>query len=247
MRAFFILLRRELGALFLSPATGGLMAFVWIVTGVAASALVRLPFDTLRGVPVMTELFTLAYWLVSPVAVPLITMRLLAEEKRSGTFETLVTAPVRDGAVVAAKFAAAWALHVALWAPTVVYAVLLRLLAPSAPPPDAGAIAAGLLGVAVTGASLVAFGLLASAVTRGPVAAASLCFAGIALLLLFGLAPYLFHADAWLRLGRYASPVGHLYEFSRGIVDTRALAFHGINAGLALYAALKALESRRWA
>lgn len=250
MRSFLVLLRRELGAIFASPIAWTVTAFFLVVQGASFALLLDLlargAESTDGGTVVANLLGSIFFWLALLIVAPAITMRSFAEERRSGTFETLMTAPVRDGAVVLSKYAAALVFYVALWLPTLAYPAVLYALRPFGAPMDAGALAAGYLGVLLIGASALAAGVLASALSRSQVVAAIASFAVICLFFLAGFLPYLPRGETMSRTVHYASGVTHLLDFARGVVDTRPIAFHLINTAWLLWAAVKAVEARQW-
>ena len=108
MRVFWVLLRRELGTFFLSLTGYVIIAAVTLLTGLSFVVLVH-NLGPGPATMTVTEMFysTFFFWLILLLATPVITMRLFALEKASGTFETLMTTPVSDVQVVAAKFTAA--------------------------------------------------------------------------------------------------------------------------------------------
>ncbi len=250
MRTFFVLLRRELGALFLSPIAGTALALFLLLMGASFTLLLYLlaqGVEATDGGTVMSHLLGSFFtWLALLIVVPAATMRAFAEERRSGTFETLMTAPVRDGAVVLAKYAAALVFYVALWLPTLIYPVALHALRPMGAPADLGALAAGYLGVLLIGAMALAAGLLISALSRSQAIAALGTFVAVCVFFLAGFIPYWPLGLALTGAAHYASVVTHLLDFARGIVDTRAIAFYLINTAWLLWATTIAVESRQW-
>jgi ABC-2 type transport system permease protein len=250
MRTFGVLLRRELGAIFLSPIAWTAMTFFLAVMGASFWMLLELlargAEGTEGGTVIGQLLGSIFFWLALLIVAPVITMRTLAEERRSGTFEMLMTAPVRDGAVVLAKYAAALLFYAALWLPTLAYPIALRLLRPLGAPMDVGALAAGYLGVMLIGAAALAAGVFASAVTRSQVTAALGGFAIVCVFFLAGFLPYIPHGETMSRAAHYASGVTHLLDFARGVVDTRPIAFYVINTAWLLWAAVQMVGARRW-
>ena len=119
MRIFSTLLRRELAAFFLSITGYVIIAAVTLLIGASFSMLIRNLGNDPFTMPV-TELFfnSLLFWIVLILVTPVITMRLFALEKASGTYETLMTTPVGDLEVVMAKFTAAAIFYMVTWLPT---------------------------------------------------------------------------------------------------------------------------------
>jgi ABC-2 type transport system permease protein len=246
MRTFLILWRRELAAYFLSPVAWAVSVFFLLVMGLSFWMLALVLAREGGSLTVMSHWFgSIFFWLALIAVAPLLTMRLFAEERRSGTWELLMTAPVREAEVVAAKYAGALSFYVALWLPTLVYAHILRNFSPMTAQPDFGAIAGGYLGAFCVGALFLAIGLLASALTRNQIVAAIAGFGLICAIFFAGFIPWIWRSDALQRAAPAFSPVVHMLDFSRGTIDTRALAFYLINTAWLLFATVRILESRR--
>lgn len=247
MRTFFILWKKELAGYFLSPVAYVVTVFFLIVMGVSFWLLIGVLSEGAKGLSVMNELFgSIFFWLALLIVIPILTMRLFAEERRSGTFESLMTAPVRDTEVVLAKYAGALTFYAMMWLPTLAYVWVLRAFSPEGAPVDLGAVAGGYVGALVLGAFFLALGLFASALTRNQIVAAIAAFALICVFFLAGFVPYVWHTPSAQRLGGYTSAVMHMLDFARGVVDTRPLAFYAINTAFLLFATVKVVEARRW-
>lgn len=174
-------------------------------------------------------------------AVPFLTMRLLAEEARSGTLELLLTAPVRDSELVLGKFLGALLLVLAILACTAIYPAILLL----AGNPDRGPILAGYLGIVLQAAAFLAIGLFASSLTQNQIIAAMLTFV---ILLLLWLSDALGNYTGG-RIGdlfRFLSITRHLDEFPRGIIDTRHIVYFLSVIAAALFLTVQSVQSRRW-
>lgn len=245
MRVFFTLWRKELASYLLSPAAYVVAVLVLAVTGVGCW-LQALLFR--GGVARLDELlFWLpTLWIMVLIVVTVLTMRSIAEEKRSGTIETLMTAPVTEVQVVLAKYASALALAVLIFAPTLLYPFVLCRFSSGLGPLDRGILIGGYAGLLLIGAFYIAVGVLMSALTRSLVIAAISSFAILCLIFL------LLGAVSHVSSGQYVpvlhdlSAFRHISEFSRGVIDTRPVVLYLSGTWLALFAAVKVLESRRW-
>lgn len=247
MRAFLTLWRRELAAYFLSPIAYVVVIFFLIVMGFSFWMLANVLSQGVTAAGVMTELFaSIFFWIAILVVVPVITMRLFAEEMRSGTIETLMTAPVTDVTVVLAKYAGAAAFYVLMWLPTVSYAFILKAFAPLMAPVDLGPMITSYLGALVVGLFFISIGLLASSLTRNQIVAAITCFAATCMIFFLSFLPYIARTREVRDVGRYISLVGHMLDFSRGVVDTRPIVFCLTCTLFMLFATVKVVESRRW-
>jgi ABC-2 type transport system permease protein len=244
--------RRGAERLFQSPVAYTTGAVVLVLT----SVLGYLPQLTAGQAVSMTGVFN-ALAVIMAFFTPLITMYLLAEERRSGILDQLLTAPVRFWEVVLGKWLAGLAVYGAAIALTLVYVLLIssyqRRFAPAgvlglplpAPAVDYGAVLTGYAGAVLVGAAWVALGLLASSLTRSPIHAAA---GGIALLLIL---QYLGVAGSYLSpplsdLLAYAGAANRAQSFDQGQVVLRdAVYFVTLTAG-ALFLTARVIRSRRW-
>jgi ABC-2 type transport system permease protein len=153
---------KEVHALFTSPIAYAVIAVFIILSGYTFTVTLFLS----KQATLVHIFFQAAVQLI--LLVPLITMRQFAEERRSGTLELLLTAPLREIEIVAAKFLASMVVVVAMVSLTLVYAVLLAIYGQ----PDWGPIYSGYLGVLLLGAALVSIGLMISALTANQIVAA---------------------------------------------------------------------------
>ena len=173
--------------------------------------------------------------------VPAVTMRLLAEEKKSGTLELLTTKPVRDVEIVMGKFLAAWTLLGATLAPTLVYLVTLMLLGA----PDLGPVVSGYLGLMLTGGVYIAIGIFASSLTENQIVAFLI---GMVIILAFFLADkvLLYMPGAIAPAVEYLGIDYHFSNIARGVIDSRDIIYFGSVLGFALMTATASLERRKW-
>jgi ABC-2 type transport system permease protein len=176
-------------------------------------------------------------------AVPAITMGLLAEERRSGTIELLITMPVREAEVIFGKFLAAIGLLGVLLACTLPYPVSVSMLGNL----DWGPVFTGYLGLFLQAAAMAAIGLMCSAFTENQLVA---FFVGVAICLplawLFGAFLPFVPTGLLTTIFEFVSFDRHTEAMTRGVIDTRDLIYFVSIAGFALMVAFRALESRRW-
>lgn len=247
MRTFLTLWRREVAALWVSPVAYILTTMFLVVMGVGFwfVASYRL-VDGASIYDVLRALYGGVAWFALLMVVPVLTMRSFAEEKRSGTLETLLTAPVRDAEVVLAKFMGLVTLYVLMWAPTAGYLVILNHVNDAPTPLDAGAMGATYLGLLFIGMFFLSIGLLCSALTQNVIVAAISTFACIGVIFIGGFLPEVSASPLLRRLTEPYSPILHMLDFARGLVDTRALVLYGSGTWVMLAATVRVLESRRW-
>lgn len=239
MSKVFTLTGRELAATFYSPIAY-VIAFIFLsVTGYFFMSTTLVPGNEAS----LRSLFT-AMARVLVFAIPLLTMRVLAEEFASMTIEPLLTAPVGDAQVVLGKFLGVWLFYVALLATTLLHLVLVGVMALERP--EMGVLLFGYLGMLLLGGLYVAVGVFASSLTRHQLLAAVI---GTAILFATTfLVDYLgYHFGGQMRnvLG-YINVLGHFDDFSKGMFDTKGLVFFASGTLFFLFLTVKVLESRRW-
>jgi ABC-2 type transport system permease protein len=173
--------------------------------------------------------------------IPLFTMRLFAEEKRSGTMELLFTFPLTDWGVILGKFLASLALYAILLAITVLYSIVFATVIHL----DWAAIAAGYLGLFLLGGAFLALGLFCSSLTENQIIAAIIAFS---LLLLFWIIGWLSELgpQGLQEFFRYLSTSGHFDAFSKGVLDSRDILYYLGFIFFFLFLTKRQLESRQW-
>jgi gliding motility-associated transport system permease protein len=231
--------RRDFTALFVSPV-GWVVAglFVFLVSGFGFIATVLAGQQaTMAGVFGVITNFLMV------VLVPLLTMRVLAEERSQGTLELLLTSPVRDWELTAGKWVGAFGFYVMLLATTIVYVVILRVYASGL---DLGLIGATYLGLVLVGAAAVAIGVLASSLTRNQIVA---FFIAMALLLMIWYAGYVigfFVAPPANQFFEYVGGWNRFQPFSLGQAALRDIVYFVTLTFGALFLTTRVLASRRW-
>jgi len=172
---------------------------------------------------------------------PLVTMRLFAEERRSGTIELLLTYPVRDGAVLIGKYLAALGLYALMLAFTLVYPAIVLYFARV----EWGPLATGYLGLLLMGATFISVGILASSLTENQIVAAVSMFGALLMFWVIGWsAEYV--GGGWGRVLSHLSILDHFDTFARGILDTKDVIYYLNFTLVALFLAHRSLEARRW-
>jgi ABC-2 type transport system permease protein len=250
MRAYWTLTRRELAGFFLSLTGYVIIAAALFLMGYSfVIILVKLQKPMPMSMPV-TELFynTQFFWLLLLLTTPVITMRLFALERFSGTFETLMTTPVSDFEVVAAKFTAALLFYLLMWLPMLGCLLIVQHYAGGAEFLDGGVVGGTFLGILLLGGLFISLGCCASALTRSQVMAAMISLGfGASVFLLGYLASQLPGQDTWQSqvLGCF-SLFEQMHDFARGVVDTRPVVLLVSLTLFFLFLTLRVVESRRW-
>jgi ABC-2 type transport system permease protein len=172
---------------------------------------------------------------------PFMTMRLFAEERRSGSIELLLTYPVRDGAILLGKYLAALALYGLMLVATLVYPLMVAYFAPL----DWGPILTGYLGLLLLGGAFLAVGILASSLTENQIVAAIITFG---ILLIFWVLGWRAESlgGVWGSILSHLSLLDHFDSFARGVLDTKDVVYYLNLTAVALFLALRSLEARRW-
>lgn len=235
MRNTLAIAERELKAYFVSPIAYVLTALFLLISGYLFSVIL-----------LNTNEASLRY-LVSNLSViwlfitPALTMRLLAEEARSGTIELLLTNPVRDVEVVLGKYLGVLGLLLVMLAFTLYYPALLFIFGN----PDRGPMVAGYLGVILQAAAFLAVGLLASSLTQNQIVAAVLTFA-ILLIMWLSESVANFIGKPASDVMRYLSVTSHSQDFARGVIDTTHVVYFLSVVAAALFLTFLSLQTRRW-
>jgi len=249
MLAFLTLARRELASYFLSLTGYLIIAAAVFLMGISFVVLLGKLQQEATPMPV-TELFygTWLFWIILLVTTPVITMRLFALEKFSGTFETLMTAPVSDLQVVMAKFSAAMVFYLVMWLPLLGCLFIVRHYVKDAGAFDAGALAGTFVGILLIGSLFISLGACASASTRNQVVAAMVSLlCGASLLLIGVLANQLpAHASWQTQILAWFDLSEQMHDFVRGVVDTRYVVLYLSLTLFFLFLTLRIVESRRW-
>jgi ABC-2 type transport system permease protein len=172
---------------------------------------------------------------------PLVTMRLFAEERRSGTIELLLTYPVRDGAVLAGKYLAAHALYAVMIGLTVLYPGIVVYFARL----EWGPVLTGYLGLLLMGATFIAVGVFASSLTENQIVASITTFGVLLIFWILGWSAD-YAGGTMGRVLQFLSILEHNESFAKGVVDTKDLLYYLNFTVLALFLTLRSLEARRW-
>jgi ABC-2 type transport system permease protein len=249
----FTILRKELSSYFRSPVAYAVLFFFALITGFFFWAGVRAFLQqslqmTMMGqsVPLNVNEFVVRNVLsnmnvINLFVIPIITMRLFAEEKRTGTFELLATSPLRDGEIILGKWLAAMVLYLAGLGITVLNMLVLFAYGN----PDWRPMAVGYLGVILQGGCLLAIGTFLSTLTKNQIIAAMAAF-GVCLLLFVLDWVSSFESSALFRVISYRSVSSHFDAFSRGVLDAKDAMYYVTMIILGLFLSARSLESIRW-
>ena len=254
MIPMFALIKREFTAYFLSPVGYVTLVFFLVVTGLLfLEALTGLTRTGTQGVeyPMAAIVGSRTFWSVFAFIPPLLTMRLFAEERATGTLESLLTAPIRDWQVVAGKFIGAALFYKVLWLPTLLYVPILLDMKWNDGQPTCGidpmTVIGGYVGVLLAGKMFLALGLFLSSLVKNQLIAAMISLAAVLVFVVPGAVLPLLDANTPLAgVLRYLSVPDHLRnDFARGIFDIRHIVLYVSVTLASLYLTVRSLEARR--
>ena len=253
MKNVLIICKKELKGYFASPIAYLLMAIFAVIFGFFFYS--AMAFFVIRGMESQMRgggpPMDVNEWVIRPLLsnasviglflIPMITMRLYAEEKRSGTMELLMTSPVRDIEVILGKFIAALLMYACVMGIAAINLSLLFLYGR----PDWRPLVVGFLGLLLQGGALLAIGTFISTTTKNQIIAGGATFAACLMLwVLDWVSAY--EQAAWAKVVAYLSVVQHFEPFSKGVLDTKDVIFFLSMIFFGLFLTARSLESLRW-
>ncbi len=253
MRNTFIIWRKEMRSYFVSPIAYLLLTMFAVIFGFFFWNVLN--FYVTRGMEsqMAGEMYPMNIneQMIRPLLsnvgviglffIPMITMRLFAEEKRNGTIELLATSPVRDGEVILGKWLAALSLYGGILLLTALNFVFLFKYGN----PDWKPLAIGYLGLLLQAGALLAVGMFISTLTRNQIIAGAATF-GVCLLLWVLEWVSGSESATWAQVLSYMSVVSHIGSFSKGVLDTKDAVYYVSLTFLGLFFTARSLESLRW-
>lgn len=246
MNGILATLSRELRAYFFSPLAYVVLTFFLFFNGVVFSIILGYLSDPrASGDITPLRLFfggTFFFWVVLPFVTTILTMRLISEERRSGTIESLMTAPVSETQVVLGKYLAALLFYIFLWLPTLIYVVVVARSGEV----DWGPIASGYVGLLGIGALFMAVGIFGSSFTKNQIVAAIVSFVLAILLFSAAFVEPLVSSQVVKDVLAYINLPQHMEELAKGIVDSRRLIYYFSTTVLFLFLTSRALEAKKW-
>ena len=253
MRNVWIICRKELGSYFASPIAYVLLVMFGVVFGFMFWNALR--EFVLAGI--QSEMSGRSFpmnvneWIIRPLLsnlnvinlffVPLITMRLFAEEKRTGTIELLATSPVRDIEIILGK----WLASVVLYACLLLFTALNFAFLFKYGHPDWKPLLVGYLGIFLLAGALLAIGTFISSITKNQIIAGAITFGVCLLLYVFGWVSG-YETATWARVLSYMSVITHFESFGKGVLDSKDAIFYVTVTFLGLFFTARSMESLRW-
>jgi len=253
MRNVWIILRKEVRSYFVSPVAYILLAIFAVIFGFFFWNI--LGFFVFRGMeiqmrgqgfpmnvneevirPLLSNVSVIGLFLI-----PIITMRLFAEEKRTGTIELLATSPVSDVEVILGK----WLAAVVMYASMLLLTALNFLFVFRYGHPDWKPLVIGYLGLLLQAGALLAIGTFISTLTKNQIIAGAATF-GVCLLLWVLEWVSSYETATWARVLSYMSVITHFESFAKGLLDSKDAFFFITLIFFALFLTARSLESLRW-
>jgi ABC-2 type transport system permease protein len=237
VRNVWTIARREFAAYFVSPIAYAVAVIFFLILGLFFNY-VDLPQQAYYATvaDVFSRVTTISLFIA-----PALTMRLIAEERRSRTLELLLTAPIRDSELILGKFLAGLGFYLVLVALASIYPLILFAFGN----PDPRLLITGYIGVVLFGAALIALGTLASTLSQNQILAFFAGFGMVLALMLVG-APARVAGPQMGEVLRALAINSHLADFQMGILDTRHVVYFLSLTVAALFLATRVLEGRRW-
>jgi ABC-type transport system involved in multi-copper enzyme maturation permease subunit len=244
-----VLMRRELAAFFYSPVAYVVFIAVTVIGWFVFAQFVASLLEGQRAArePIIAR-FTTGWFQVFSVVfiVPLLTMRLLSEERRTGSLEVLLTAPVNETSVVLAKFFAALRVFVLAWYPWGLFLLALRV--EGGEPFDYRPLLTFFITLVIMATGWLAMGLFFSSLTRNQIAAAIITLvAMLALTIIFFVKDAMAETNPLTHILTYVSYIELWINSTTGTLSPRVLVFHLSFAVFFLFLTVKVLEARKWA
>jgi len=254
MRNVLIMCRKELRSYFVSPVAYILLLMFALIFGymfwnavgsfVAEGMAMQMqgqnyPMDLNEWV--IRQLLHNVSVILGLFVIPLITMRLFAEEKRTGTIELLATSPIRDIEIILGKWLASLILYGCLLLITAVDFLFLFKYGK----PDLKPLLVAYLGLLLLGGALLAIGTFISTLTKNQIVAGAVTFGVCILLYVFGWTGS-YETATWARVLSYMSIAEHFNSFVRGVVDSKDAIYYVTLIFLGLFFTARSMESLRW-
>lgn len=247
MSATWAIFKRELKSLWVTPLAWVLLTtFLLLQGGIFYSIVAHfatLGQDAASGDPLSAyfgkQSLLMSFTLL--LLCPSLTMRCLAEERKTGNMDCLLSAPVASWSIVLGKYLGCLATYCFIWAPTGLYAHLLR----DSGLVDSGALLSSYLGLLLVGASYLGIGVLMSSLSHNQLVSLLLTSAALFALFVLGIGEYIFAPGPLRDLCGYVSLTTLLEEMSKGLIDSRRVVLHGSIAVWTLFVCTRVVSSWR--
>jgi ABC-2 type transport system permease protein len=254
MRNFAAVFKKELRTYFTSPIAYVVIIIFLILAGFffySGYAYFNLiSFQAMRSAQTMVGVNVID-WVLRPLLgnisvffmllMPLLTMRLFSEEKKTGTIELLFTYPIRDSELLLGKYIACLTVFLLMLGLTFIYPLMMHLFGTL----PWGPVLTGYLGLVLLGAAFIALGIFASSLTENQIVAAVLAFGALLFFWVIGWAANF----APIKVGKVLTQISlleHFDNFAKGIIDTKDIVYYITLILFFLFITLRSLESKKW-
>ena len=235
---------REIEANFYAPLSYIVLTMFLLLNGY--SFYIALPDASLNVSDAIRYFLGLSWmsWLGMIFVPPLLTMRLVAEEKKTGSIELLMTAPVTETQVILAKYLGALVFYIFLWSPSLLYIIIIKRYGAI---PDNGVIISSYAGIFLLGSSFIALGVLTSTLSSNQIVGAITALIMNLLVFFIPLLSLVIQWDEMRRLLQQLWVLKHFQDsFSKGVIDSFHVVFYGGLTVFFLFLAVRSLEVRKW-
>lgn len=257
MRNIYLVAKKEFQAYFTSPVAYVVITIFLVITGYffynlfASFSTLCFQASTNPAIARQQNLLNITETLIRPLfgnmgtimllMMPLLTMRLFSEEKKSGTIELLLTYPISDMEVIIGKLVACVAVFILMLSATITCPILAMVFGE----PEIGPIITGYLGLFLMGTAFISLGVFTSSITENQIVAATLSFG---VLFLFSMMGYSisFMGPTLGKFMNSISLIGHMEGFAKGIIDTTDIMYYLIFSALFIFLTLRVMESKKW-
>lgn len=257
MRNFYLIAKKELQSYFSSPVAYVIITIFLVITGYffynlfATFSTLSFQASTNPAIAKQSNLLNITETVIRPLfgnismimllMMPLLTMRLFSEEKKSGTIELLMTYPITDTELVFGKFFACITVFSLMLLSTLTYPAMVMFFGQ----PETGPIITGYIGLFLMGSAFISIGIFASSITENQIISATLSFGVLFLFWMMGYS-ISFMSPTFGRIISSISFIGHIEGFAKGLIDTTDIIYYLIFSALFLFLTLRVLESKRW-
>lgn len=257
MRNCYLIAKKELRSYFTSPVAYVVIIIFLIITGYFFFNLFA-SFSTLSfqasanpALAKQKNLLNITETVIRPLfgnmsiimllMMPLLTMRLFSEEKKSGTIELLLTYPISDMEVIIGKFIACTTVFILMLSASITCPILVMVFGE----PETGPIITGYLGLFLMGSAFISLGIFTSSITENQIVAATLSFGVLFLFWMMGYSVS-FMGPTLGKIIMSISLIGHIEGFAKGVIDTTDIIYYLIFSSLFIFLTLRVLESKKW-
>ena len=257
MKNFYLIFQKELRSYFNSPIAFVVITIFLMLSGyffynvfatfstisfqVATNAILARQYNQLNVTEMAVRPFFANISLFMLIMLPMLTMRMFSEEKKSGTIELLLTYPVKDSEVILGKFAGCMGIFTIMILLTLPCFFLIELFGE----PELGVVVCGYVGLFCMGAAFISLGMFASSITENQIIAAVLSFASLLIFLMMGYSAS-FASESLGNILKYLSFMPHMLNFAKGVLDTEDIMYYVLFTLFCIFLNMRSLESKRW-